>query len=148
MRSIAAASFTGPFDIHDARLRIDGIPKDNLRIVHAQGSPFDQKKEYLLNRIIGRDAGGRRINSHLLHDGSSIVRFEVGPPRAVGYAGTRPELAARSSAAPGGAGGISVIMSLINSTSSSIRKALLWRFSKPSVETGLALRPRPQTEPA
>ena len=47
---------------------------------NAQGSPFDQKKEYLLNQIIGRDAGGRRINSHLLHDGSSIVRFEVGPP--------------------------------------------------------------------
>ena len=64
------------------------------------------------------------------------------------YASTRPALAARNSAAPGGAGGMSVIMNLINSVSSSIRKALLWRFSNPSVEIGLALKLRPQIEPA
>ena len=47
-----------------------------------------------------------------------------------------------------GAGGISAIMKRTNSASSSIRKAALWRFSKPIVDQGLPLRRRPQTEPA
>lgn len=51
-----------------------------------------------------------------------------------GQTSANPALAARSSAAPGGGGGISSDIARTNASSSSIRNATLWRFSKPMVE--------------
>src|SRR6516164_5186920 len=60
---------------------------------------------------------------------------------------TRPEFSARTWAACGGAGGMSASIVRRNVGSSSIRNALLKRFSKPIVDVGLPLRLRPHTEP-
>src|SRR5262249_38919432 len=62
-------------------------------------------------------------------------------------AASLPELTARTSAACGGGGGISASMTRRKSASSSMRNALLNRFSKPIVDAGLPLRLRPQTDP-
>ena len=62
-------------------------------------------------------------------------------------AGREPAFAARVRAASGGGGGMSAVMEPTNTSSSSIRNALLNRLSKPIVEVGLPLSERPQTEP-
>ncbi len=54
---------------------------------------------------------------------------------------------ARILAASGGGGGMSATIAATKASSSSIRNALLNRFSKPMVDDGLPLSERPQTDP-
>ena len=56
-------------------------------------------------------------------------------------------LAATIAACCSGAGGMSQIIASTNASSESNCRARLWTRSKPIVETGLADRPRPQTDP-
>src|SRR5262249_54391221 len=70
-----------------------------------------------------------------------------GLARTHSAASSLPELMARTSAACSGGAGMSASITRRKSASSSMRNALLNRFSNPMVDVGLPLRLRPQTDP-
>ena len=121
---------------------------DQRRRGDAEFLRADQRHDGALDADHAADEG---VDQHqqrkLLPVGLEAERDRRAPRTATRHCAAAPAFAARVRAAPGGGGGMSAVMAETNAASSSMRKALLKRLSKPIVEVGLPLSERPQTEP-